>query len=84
MWSGGLLDPHARKHHDRKSDNHKKDGTEFSFIDTEEIGYQFDRVVAPAASTDSGTRTMIAGPRGFRQRYRTKALNQFAIGWCAS
>jgi ligand-binding sensor domain-containing protein len=60
LWIGterdGLvrLNAHARKYHDRKSDNNEKDGTEFSFIGSREVGCKFDRVVDLAASADKG------------------------------
>jgi len=59
LWIGtqrdGLvrLNSNARKYHDRKSDN-KKDGTEFSFIGSEQIGCKFDRVADLAAAADHG------------------------------
>jgi hypothetical protein len=65
LWIGterdGLvrLNAHARKYHDRRSDNSEKDGTEFSFIGPEEVGCKFDRVVDLAASEDKGVWTLL-------------------------
>lgn len=60
LWIGterdGLirLNAHARKYSDRKPENNKKDGTEFTFIGPEAIGCKFDRVTDLAASTGKG------------------------------
>ena len=70
LWIGterdGLvrLNAHARKYHDRKSDNNDKDSTEFSFIGPEEVGCKFDRVADLAASADKGVWTVLTSREG--------------------
>ena len=87
LWIGterdGLvrLNAHARKYHDRKSDNNDKDGTEFSFIGPEEIGCKFDRVADLATSATHGVWAILTSrddrsvlARIDKQRKKTKNL----------
>lgn len=54
-WDGIVrLNSHGRKYSDRKPIDNKKDGTEFSFFTSKEIGFEFDRVTDLAVSDRQG------------------------------
>ncbi len=54
-WDGLVrLNKHSRKSSNRNPENSTKDGREFSFFDSDEVGCDFDRVVDLTVSEETG------------------------------
>lgn len=65
QWDGLLrFNATARKYHNRKPEDNKTDGTEFSHIGVTEVGCPFDTVVDLAASTDHGVWAVLSSSNG--------------------
>ncbi len=60
-WDGIVrLNGHARDYHERSPNENEKDGTEFTFIDSKEIGVEFDEVVSLAHGLEHGIWAVLA------------------------
>ena len=61
QWDGIVrLNGHARVYHERSPKQNDKDGTEFTFIDSKEVGVEFDEVVSLARGVDRGIWAVLA------------------------
>ena len=61
QWEGIVrLNGHARVYHERSPKQNDKDGTEFTFIDSKEVGVEFDEVVSLARGVDRGIWAVLA------------------------
>jgi hypothetical protein len=58
------LNVHARKYHSRKPTENQKDGTEFSFFTSKDVGCNFSRVVDVTASRERGVWAMLGSEAG--------------------
>ena len=61
QWDGIVrLNGHSRVYHERPPKQNDKDGTEFTFIDSKEVGVEFDEVVSLAQGVEHGIWAVLA------------------------